>query len=151
MIWNVEVLAKPWRIGSWPCSSRSYPVALHNNCSGKHTGFLTLAMQRQFDLKDIYNRTIRFNKKFALFLSIWWSSNLKMLLWNWRLFHTNLGSTLEGNCQRICAFFNGDQLTKEHQLACEKLRSAMVTEPYFVAGTDRHCTRVMKALGKCCL
>ena len=126
----------------------SYPVALHNNCSGKHTGFLTLARQRQFDLKGYIQPDHPIQKEIRSILEYMMELDLKdapmgidgCSIPTW-------GVPLRAIARGIARFSTGDQLTKEHQLACKKLRSAMVTEPYFVAGTDRHCTRVMKAFG----
>ncbi len=126
----------------------SYPVALHNNCSGKHTGFLTLARQRQIDLKGYIHPDHPIQQEIRSILEYMMEIDLRNAsvgidgcsIPTW-------GIPLKAMAKGFARFATGDQLTKEHKVACEKLRSAMVTEPFYVAGTDRHCTTVMKAFG----
>ena len=126
----------------------SYPVALHNNCSGKHTGFLTLARQRQIDLKGYIHPDHPIQQEIRSILEYMMEIDLRNAsvgidgcsIPTW-------GIPLKAMAKGFARFATGDQLTKEHKVACEKLRSAMVTEPFYVAGTDRHCTTVMKAYG----
>ena len=126
----------------------SYPLALHNNCSGKHTGFLTLARKRQQDPKGYIHPDHPIQQEIRSILEYMMELDLgnapvgidgcSIPTW---------GVPLQAIAKGFTRFATGDQLTKEHQEACEKLRSAMVNEPFYVAGTDRHCTRVMKAFG----
>jgi len=126
----------------------SYPAALHNNCSGKHTGFLTLARQRQLDSKGYIHPDHPIQQEIRSILEYMMELDLRdapvgidgCSIPTW-------GVPLKAMAKGFARFVTGNQLTKEYQVACEKLRIAMVTEPYFVAGTDRHCTRVMKAFG----
>ena len=126
----------------------SYPVALHNNCSGKHTGFLTLARQRQIDLKGYIHPDHPIQQEIRSILEYMMEIDLRNAsvgidgcsIPTW-------GIPLKAMAKGFARFATGDQLTKEHKVACEKLLSAMVTEPFYVAGTDRHCTTVMKAFG----
>ena len=126
----------------------SYPVALHNNCSGKHTGFLTLARQRQIDLKGYIQPDHPIQQEIRSILEYMMEIDLRNAsmgidgcsIPTW-------GIPLKAMAKGFARFATGDQLTKEHKVACEKLLSAMVTEPFYVAGTDRHCTTVMKAFG----
>ena len=126
----------------------SYPFALHNNCSGKHIGFLTLARQRQLDSKGYIHPDHPIQQEIRSTLQYMMELDLRdapmgidgCSIPTW-------GVPLKAIAKGFARFVTGDQLTKEHQGACEKLRSAMVAEPFYVAGTNRHCTKVMKAFG----
>ncbi|MGA1598986.1 MAG: asparaginase [bacterium] len=125
------------------------PSALHNNCSGKHTGFLTLARQLNVDPQGYVHpehpvqQEIR--KSLEFFMGI-------------ELTHAPMGIDgcsiptwavpLKFLARGFARFAGAPGLPAEYQSACQRLRSAMLAEPFYVAGTGRHCTRVMQAFGE---
>jgi L-asparaginase II len=120
----------------------------HNNCSGKHTGFLTLARHMGTATKGYiaYSHAVQ--------------------QWILGVLETMTGLDLDGAPRGIdgcgipvigmplgnlaLAFARltdpRDQ-PEARQAACERVCTAMTAEPFMVAGSGRYCTRVMLATG----
>ncbi len=120
----------------------------HNNCSGKHTGFLTLARHMGVATKGYiaYHHPVQQRVLGAL-------ETMTGL---------DLGAAprgIDGCGIPVIAVPLGNlalafaRLTdprdqpEARQVACERICAAMAAEPFMVAGTDRYCTRVMTATG----
>jgi L-asparaginase II len=124
------------------------PSALHNNCSGKHAGFLCVACaagveyQGYVKAEHIVQCEVRgaLESLTGLGLSAdacgidgcsipTWAVRLSALAHAFARFGTGLG------------------LEPERAKAAARIRAACAAQPYYVAGTDRFCTEIMKQFG----
>ena len=122
---------------------------IHNNCSGKHTGFLLLAKLLGVDTKDYINPNHPTQQLIAETCS--------------RFYETQQSETPLGmdGCsapvfaytlkQQAIAYLNlinpigFDDAEKE---ACETLCKAVTTFPFMIAGSKRYCTELMEVAGE---
>ncbi|MFQ5774093.1 MAG: asparaginase [Kiloniellaceae bacterium] len=124
------------------------PSALHNNCSGKHAGFLTLARRLGVPTKGY----IRFEHPVQQ----------RILGVLEGMTGLDLGAAprgIDGCGIPVVAIPLGNlalamaRLADPHdqpearRAACARVRAAMAAEPFMVAGTGRFCTRVIEATG----
>ena len=124
------------------------PSALHNNCSGKHAGFLCLACAEGIDhvgywqpehpvqcevravLEDFTGAELTPNRCAVDGCSVpTWAIPLKNL------------------AQGFAKFGTGHGLSRERASAAARLRAACVQKPWYVAGTGRFCTDIMQLFG----
>jgi L-asparaginase II len=135
------------------------PSALHNNCSGKHSGFLCLActMSGGVDLQQYVKGYVR--PEHPVMREV--TSALQAVTG----FDPNSAPRGTDGCsiptfgialRRLALGFarvgSGVGLRDGHRLAAQRLRSAIASAPFMVAGTGRFDTRVMQQLGErvCC-
>ena len=124
------------------------PSALHNNCSGKHAGFLCLACAQGIDhtgywrpdhrvqqtvhgvLEDLTGATLPPERRAIDGCSVpTWATPLQNL------------------AHAFAKFGSGHGLSRERAAAAARLRAACAKKPWHVAGTGRFCTEIMKLLG----
>ncbi len=122
------------------------PRAVHNNCSGKHAGFLCTAVHTDVDPAGYIE------------------TDHPVQVWVRETIAEVTGHELEGSplgvdgCGvptyaiplRSFAFGmaclgTGKGMNRTRAEAAQRIREAMVTEPAMVAGSDRFCTHVMRA------
>ena len=123
------------------------PSQLHNNCSGKHTGFLAVCRHRgiphrryveahhplQAEVRDgARRRDGRRARRGALR--------------HRRLLHPHLRVPLTALARGFARFGTGVGLSRARAAAAQRIYEAAVSEPFYVAGTDRFCTDVMTLL-----
>ena len=115
------------------------PDSRHNNCSGKHTGFVCLSKHFDLDVSGYIAPDHPVMKRFVTpaiedFCRIDLSDQVPGVdgcgvpVWSIPLSH------LAGGWSHLRARGSG-----------QRLLQAMVDEPFLVAGTDRACTRLMEA------
>jgi len=124
------------------------PTALHNNCSGKHAGFLCLACRMGVDPAGYVEPEHPAQQAITATLS--------------EMTETPLGPAVRGTdgCSiptyaiplvRVARAFarlgTGEHLAPERARAAERLRAAAAAAPFMVAGTGRFCTEVMQRFG----
>jgi len=124
------------------------PSALHNNCSGKHAGFLCVACAAGVEHRGYV--------KAGHFVQAEVRSALESL--------TGVGLSVDqcgiDGCSiptyavsptalahAFAKFGTGQGLEEKRAKAAARIRAACAAEPYYVAGTGRFCTEVMKAFG----
>jgi L-asparaginase II len=125
------------------------PTALNNNCSGKHTGFLTVAVHKGEPTKG--------------YIKLEHPVQQRILGLMEQLTEINLSAAPKGidGCGipvigvplgRLALAFarmaKPATLPKPRIAAIARIRKAMASEPFMVAGTGRFCTRVMQTLGE---
>jgi L-asparaginase II len=125
------------------------PTALNNNCSGKHTGFLTVAVHKGEKTKDYIKLAHPVQQRILGVLE--------------QLTDMDLGPAPKGidGCGipvigvplgRLALAFarmaKPATLPKPRIAAIARIRKAMAAEPFMVAGSGRFCTRVMQTLGE---
>ena len=120
------------------------PDQVHNNCSGKHTGFLTLARHMNagpeyLELDHPVQRAVR-----AAFEDVTQEESPGYGIDGCSA--PNFACTLEGMA-RAMAWFAAAGEGNARERAAVRLRQAMVTHPELVAGEGRACTELMRAMG----
>lgn len=131
------------------------PTALHNNCSGKHAGFLCLAsaLHGGPDLRRFASGYVRPDhpvmREVAAALQSATGHDLAT---------TPVGTdgcsipTFSVPLRKLAHAFarvgTGIGLSTGHALAARRLRTAVAKAPFMVAGTGRFDTRVMERLGE---
>lgn len=146
--------SSPWADEAKEILIRSKQEAsrLHDNCSGKHTGFLTIAKHLGYSTLG-YNRGDHPVQQRVI--------GIIEQMAGMNLFDAEKGmdgcgiptiAVPLGNLALAMARLGDphDQ-PEERQRACERIRNAMEMEPYLVAGKNRFCTRVIDALGQAAL
>jgi L-asparaginase II len=127
--------------------ARQEPTRAHNNCSGKHAGFLTTAMHLGEKTKGYVQYEHPVQQRLLGILE--------------QMSGRELGEVprgIDGCGIPVIAIpiantaFAMAQMADPHHLgderaaACRRILEAMMAEPFLVAGTDRFCTKVMSAL-----
>src|SRR5262247_3253198 len=124
------------------------PSALHNNCSGKHSGFLCLACMLGADPRGYINPDHPVQREVkATIESVTGTSipdgrraidGCSVPTWAVPLKHLALG---------FARFGTGNSLAPERAKAAARLRAACAAHSWYVAGSGRFCTEVMQRLG----
>jgi L-asparaginase II len=121
------------------------PSALHNNCSGKHAGFLCVACAAGVDHHDyvgaehFVQREVRAAIEsltgVCLGPDVCGTDGCSIPTW---------AVPLNRLAHAFAKFGTGRGLAPERAKAVARLRAACAAQPYFVAGTGRFCTEIMK-------
>jgi L-asparaginase II len=131
------------------------PSALHNNCSGKHAGFVCVGchMAGSRDRRSFVKGYI--DGEHAVMREV---THALQSTTGWDLSKTARGidgcsiPTFAIPLRHLALAFarvaTGVGLSPEHAPAARRLRQAVVHAPYMVGGTDRFDTRVMQLLGE---
>ena len=141
----------------WPSHSASArelaragqePSALHNNCSGKHAGFVCTACALGVDHRDYISPAHRVQREVRAVIESLAESRLDdehlgidgCSAPNWALPLKNLALA-------FARFGSGHTLSSQRAKAAARLRAACATKPWHVAGTGRFCTEMMQHFG----
>jgi L-asparaginase II len=124
------------------------PSALHNNCSGKHAGFVCVACARGDDPKGYLAKDHPTMREVIAAVSAMTGDNLAAEApatdgCSIPTYAMSLRSLAHG----FARFGSGHGLARERAAAARRIRAAVAAEPFFVAGTGRFDTRAMQALG----
>ncbi len=128
--------------------SGAAPSALHNNCSGKHAGFLCVACQSGVDHHGYVGAShpVQRDVKAAIdsLTGISVSEDRCGIdgcsIPTWAV-------PLSALAHGFARFGTGQGLEPERAKAAARLRAACAAQPYYVAGTGRFCTEIMRQLG----
>ncbi|MGO4618516.1 asparaginase [Ensifer sp. 2YAB10] len=121
------------------------PTALHNNCSGKHSGFICACCHSGTDVKGYVGydhplqREIRGTME-SLTGAILAKDNCGVDGCSIPTYAV----PLKGLAHGFAKMATGAGLEPERARASKRLIEACMAEPFFVAGTKRACTRLMK-------
>jgi L-asparaginase II len=121
------------------------PTALHNNCSGKHAGFVCAACHTGKDLKGYvrYEHPVQAEIRGvmeSLTGAALASDNCGVDGCSIPTYAMPLKSLAHG----FARMATGTGLAPERAKASRRLIDACMAEPFYVAGTKRACTRLMK-------
>jgi L-asparaginase II len=124
------------------------PSALHNNCSGKHAGFVCLACHAGVDQHGYVGVTHPVQREVRGALEDLTGVNLPedqcgidgCSIPAWAI-------PLKSLAHAFAKFATGQGLAPERAKAAARLRAACAAQPYYVAGTGRFCTEIMKLFG----
>lgn len=124
------------------------PTRAHNNCSGKHSGFLSTA--------------VHLGEKTAGYIQYEHSVQQRLLGILEQMCGADLSNVPRGvdgcgiptiaipvghHALAMAKMADPKDLSPARAKACERILTAMSHEPWFVAGTGRFCTDVMKVTG----
>jgi L-asparaginase II len=122
--------------------------ALHNNCSGKHAGFLCAACALDADCASYFEPTHPVQREVKAVLESLGGAILGedvcaidgCSVPTWAL-------PLDGLATAFARFGSGAGMAPVRAKAAARLRAACATHPWHVAGTGRFCTEIMQRLG----
>ena len=125
------------------------PSPLHNNCSGKHAGFLCVARALGVDPADYWRPEHPVQRLVRGVLEDFTGASLGEACCaidgcsvpTWAVPLQNLS-------HGFAKFGTGHGLPAERARAAARLRHACTSAPWFVAGTGRFCTDIMQLLGE---
>ncbi len=123
------------------------PSALHNNCSGKHAGFLAVASHKGYrtegyiDPDHPVQRMVR-NALESLTGAAHTADRRGVDGCSIPTYAVPLAALAIG----FARFGSGRGLTPERAVAARRIYSAAVAEPFHIAGTGRFCTEIIAAL-----
>jgi L-asparaginase II len=125
------------------------PSPLHNNCSGKHAGFLCVARAIGADPADYWRPEHPVQRLVRDVLEDFTGASLDETscaidgcsVPTWAVPLHNLA-------QGFAKFGGGRDLTSERARAAARLRQACAKAPWFVAGSGRFCTEIMQLFGE---
>ena len=124
------------------------PRRVHNNCSGKHSGFV--------------HTTVHLGEEPAGYLAPSHPQQVRVTRISSRFTSTDVAGQqpgvdgcgipvwtfpLAGLARGWARLSSGEGVDADEAAAGNRLLDAMVRQPWYVAGTDRHCTNVMYAHG----
>lgn len=120
------------------------PSQLHNNCSGKHAGFLCAAKYLGIDHKDYSKYDHEIQKRIAAILTDLMGTSHGA---------DNCGTDgcsiptyavpLKNIAHGFAKMASGEGLSQTRAAASKRLLSAAMREPFYVAGTHNACTKLM--------
>jgi L-asparaginase II len=141
----------------WPISqSAAYalartgtPSALHNNCSGKHAGFLCLACAMGTDTAEYFRPQHPVQRQVRAVLENFTGAVLGedvcaidgCSVPTWAM-------PLQNLAHGFAKFGAGHGLAPARAAAAARLRQACAAKPWVVAGTGRFCTDIMELFGE---
>ena len=124
------------------------PSALHNNCSGKHAGFLCVACAAGVDHRGyvaadhLVQREVRAAVEgltgVGLGADVCGIDGCSIPTW---------GVPLERLAFAFARFGTGGQMGQKRANAAARIRAACAAQPYYVAGSGRFCSETMKCFG----
>lgn len=122
------------------------PSCMHNNCSGKHAGFLAHCTHNHLDLEDYLSASHPLHQQIKQITSLFYevpeeelvvgvdgcsAPIFGMPLYNQALAYKNLVSPMS---------WKNAELT----IACDRIVQAVTKYPLLIAGTKRYCTDLMR-------
>jgi len=125
------------------------PSALHNNCSGKHAGFLCVACAMGVDHGEYFRPEHPVQREVRAVLEDFTGAAMAeehcavdgCSVPTWAMPLRNLA-------QGFAKFGTGQGLSPGRARAAARLRQACTRKPWYVAGTGRFCTEVMQLFGE---
>jgi L-asparaginase II len=140
----------------WPVSETAttelarvgQPSALHNNCSGKHSGFLCAACAIGTDPAGYWKPEHPVQRQVRAVLENLTGAALSddrrgidgCSVPTWAI-------PLQNLAHAFAKFATGHKLSPVRARAAERLRHACAQKPWYVAGTGRFCTEIMELFG----
>jgi len=123
------------------------PTAAFNNCSGKHSGFLTTAVQYGEPTKGYIKYDHPVQRRLRAVMTDLCGSNADDFA------HgtdgcgiPTLATPLKSLARAMANMAEPSRLSNKHAEAATRIRAAISAEPFMMAGTGRFCTRINAAL-----
>lgn len=118
-------------------------TALENNCSGKHTGMLSSALAMNVTTKGYVKNEHPVQQLIQKIIEDFTSEKISS--------HDIAidGCTLPTYFLRLqnlalamARFADSQNFSSQYQVACERIATAIMQNPFYIAGTDRYCTQM---------
>ena len=123
------------------------PTPAFNNCSGKHSGFLTTAVQYGEPTKGYIKYDHPVQRRLRAIMSDLCGADAHAFP------HgtdgcgiPTLATPLKALARAMASMADPSRLSNKHAEAATRIRTAMNAEPFMVAGSGRFCTRINGAL-----
>lgn len=121
------------------------PSALHNNCSGKHLGFLSVARAMGVEQSGYVERSHPVQREIKAAIESMACIELSDEYCGVDGCSVpTFAMPLRSLAYAFARFGTGHGLSVERARAAMRLRTACTTRPWYVAGTGRFCTKVME-------
>ncbi|MBV9518768.1 MAG: asparaginase [Hyphomicrobiales bacterium] len=124
------------------------PTALHNNCSGKHSGFICVACATNVDPKGYVEPDHAVQRRikgvFEEMMEVKLPDAARAVD---GCSIPTYATPLEALALAFARFGSGAKLSRDRAAGARRLREAVAAEPFMVAGSRRFDTVVMGALG----
>jgi L-asparaginase II len=123
------------------------PSPLHNNCSGKHAGFICLAQNEAINPKNYVQSTHKVQQRITMAMSEMIGVDLsyqKPSLDGCSI--PAYSMPIHTLAHGFAKFASGEGLSKTRAQAAKVIRDSVAENPFYVAGTDRFCTQSMEIL-----
>ncbi|GAB6855548.1 asparaginase [Asaia astilbis] len=129
-------------------ASGARPTPLHNNCSGKHAGLICLSIDQSLDPKGYINPEHEAQRQVTAALAMATSAahdenNRGLDGCSMPTYAIPLSALATG----FARFGTGKNFSPDHASAASRLRSAVASEPFLVAGSGRFDTTLMAHFG----
>ncbi len=120
------------------------PTRIHNNCSGKHTGFLTVA--RHWDIATKGYEQVDHPVQQAVAAALRELSGISDLPWGVDgCAAPNFAVPLAGFAHALARLAMPDELPPRRARAARRIVSAMIAHPELVSGTGRACAVLIRS------
>lgn len=120
------------------------PGQLHNNCSGKHSGFLTLARHQSWQTQGYIDYAHPVQQRLLGLLESMCGLDLSTAPWGVDgCGIPTIAIPLANIALAMARLGVPDDQPERRQAACHRVRQAMTAHPRLVSGTGRFCTRVI--------
>jgi L-asparaginase II len=122
------------------------PCALHNNCSGKHAGFVATAAKLGESVAGYVHADHPVQRRVTAALeAMTGESQEGRAIGIDGCSIPTIAFSLAGMARAWARFANPTALAPARAACCRRVYRAMTAEPAMVAGTDRHCTALLAA------
>lgn len=121
------------------------PTRIHNNCSGKHTGFLTVAQHWDIATQGYELHDHPVQRAIAKALGELTETGSEF---SWGVdgcAAPNFAVPLDAQARAFAKFAAPDSLSPERVKACRRIVRAMTAHPELVSGTGRSCAILMRS------
>ena len=125
------------------------PNRLHNNCSGKHTGMLTIARFLGENTGGYIDREHPAQQRWFDVLGEMADVDVRKLPWSYDGCGIPVvAMPLNSVATAFARFAVPDDLPESRARAIDRIARAIAAEPFMVAGSNRLCTEVMRLTGR---
>lgn len=125
------------------------PEDIHNNCSGKHAGFLALCKYFGFDTEDYLLPTHPIHQMIRIIIAemhnypedkmVTAKDGCSAPIFSLPVYNQAVGY------KNLC---NPEQFNSKRQEACRRIIEAMTSYPHMIGGTKRYCSEMMEICGE---
>lgn len=123
------------------------PTAAFNNCSGKHSGFLTTAVTYGEPTKGYIKYDHPVQRRLRAVMTDLCGADADSFQYGTDgCGIPSLATPLKRLAQAMANMAEPSRLSNKHAEAATRIRAAMNAEPFMMAGTGRFCTRINGAL-----
>jgi L-asparaginase II len=127
--------------------NKNHFTAIENNCSGKHTGMLASALAMGVSTKGYVKAEHPVQQLIQKIIEDF--TNEKISSGDIAIDGCTLPTyflRLQNLALAMARFADPKSFSSAYQFACERITSAIMQNPFYIAGTDRYCTQMTSLL-----